>query len=169
VKAEFEALYQSHYPRVLGLCNRLLGRGMQAEDAAQEVFVRAYRRLDQYDTTLPFGAWVGGIATHHCVDLLRRRARERRLFDDAQPEAIADDALNGAALLTQTERTVRVQAAIAELPDKYRVPLVLAYYFESSYDEIAQALGVTSNHVGVLLLRGKRMLRGALAEFGEEP
>jgi DNA-directed RNA polymerase specialized sigma24 family protein len=46
---------------------------------------------------------------------------------------------------------------------------VLAYYFESSYDEIAQALGVTSNHVGVLLLRGKRMLRGALAEFGEEP
>ena len=67
-----------------------------------------------------------------------------------------------------TERGAKVRAAIAALPEKYRLPILLAYYDEASYDDIAEALGLSRNHVGVLLLRGKQALRKALAPSEEE-
>lgn len=161
---DFDSLYRSHYRRVFGLCLRLLGRHAQAEDAAQEVFVRAYRALDRYDPDQPFSAWVLGIASNHCIDLLRRRRREPGLFDDPDSEIaeLETDAPPLLEALVDAERAAAIGAAIEALPDKYRVPIVLAYYNESSYDEIAGALGITRNHVGVLLLRARRSLRREL-------
>ena len=66
------------------------------------------------------------------------------------------------------ERSGKVRAALAALPEKYRLPIVLAYYNDASYDEIAEALGISRNHVGVLLLRGKQALRKALAPSEED-
>jgi len=165
LKIDFAALYRSHYPRVFGLCRRLLGRTASAEDATQEVFVRAFRALDRYDSSQPFAAWVLGIASNHCIDLVRRRAHGAKLFDDfetdtAELEAAAPTALDS---LVDAERATEIRAAIASLPDKYRLPIVLAYYNESSYDEIAHTLGITRNHVGVLLLRARQQLRRDLA------
>ncbi len=174
---DFESLYVSHYGRVYGLCRRLLGRPSQAEDAAQEVFMRAYKALDRYDQHQPFANWVLGIASRYCIDLLRRRSREAKLFDDhAEVEEYVDEVSETAAArpttlesLVADEQGAQVKAAIGSLPDNYRVPLVLAYYNEWSYDEIATHLGVTRNHVGVLLLRAKRALRRVLDESGQEP
>jgi RNA polymerase sigma-70 factor (ECF subfamily) len=165
LKTEFDALYRDHYRRVYGLCLRLLRVPVQAEEAAQEVFVRAYRAFDQYDTSQPFAAWVLGIASNHCIDLIRRRSREGDLFGDADAE-LADlesetpDALEA---LVDAERASGIRMAIAALPDKYRLPIVLAYYNEWSYEAIAAELGITRNHVGVLLLRARRSLRSMLA------
>ena len=166
MKAEFEALYRDHYRRVFGLCLRLLRVPVQAEEAAQEVFVRAYRAFDRYDRGQPFSAWVLGIASNHCIDLIRRRSREADLFGDVDIEGAAVDAGSPDALkaLADAERTEEIRAAVAALPDKYRLPIVLAYYNEWSYDEIASELGITRNHVGVLLLRGRQSLRQSLAE-----
>lgn len=170
MKVDFEAIYRDHYRRVFGLCQRLLGREAHAEDATQEVFVRAYRALDRYDANQPFAAWLLSIASNHCIDLVRRRARGAKLFDDADTETheLASPAPTVLATLVDAERAAAIRAAIAALPDKYRLPIVLAYYNESSYDEIAHTLGVTSNHVGVLLLRAKQLLRRALAATQEE-
>ena len=166
MKAEFDALYRDHYRRVFGLCLKLLRLPVQAEEAAQEVFVRAYRAFDRYDSGQPFSAWVLGIASNHCIDLIRRRRREADLYGDADAERAALEAETPDALeaLADAERAAEIRAAVDGLPDKYRVPLVLAYYNEWSYDEIAAELGITRNHVGVLLLRGRRSLRSALAE-----
>lgn len=171
MKLDFDALYRSHYRRVLGLCLRMLGRAAEAEDAAQEVFVRAYRALDRYDPAQPFGAWVLGIATNYCIDRLRKRTSDARMFVDMDAEAaeLATEAPATLDLLVTAERAEAVRAAIAALPDRYRLPLVLACYGESSYDEIAAALGITRNHVGVLLLRARHALREALANSGEVP
>ena len=165
MKIDFEALYRDHYRRVFGLCLRLLGRAVQAEDAAQEVFVRAYRALDRYDTHLPFAAWVQGIASNHCIDLLRGRARDAQRFDDTDTKTDELESSMPAVLdtLVDAERAAAIRDAIAALPDKYRLPIVLAYYNDASYDEIAAALGISRNHVGVLLLRAKQLLRRALA------
>jgi RNA polymerase sigma-70 factor (ECF subfamily) len=165
LKVDFRALYRDHYQRVFGLCRRLLGRTGQAEDATQEVFVRAYRALDRYDSHQPFAAWILSIAGNHCVDLLRMRARDRKLFGDADAEVNELESSAPAPLdtLVDAERAAQIQAAIAALPEKYRVPIVLAYYNESSYDEIAHTLGVDRNHAGVLLLRAKQLLRRSLA------
>ena len=113
---------------------------MLAEDAAQDAFVRAYRALDRYDPTQPFSAWVVGIARNHCIDLLRRRRHGELRFGDEAAELAAAEAesIEGVDALVINERGGKVRAALAALPDKYRLPLVLAYYNEASYDEIAE-------------------------------
>src|SRR5260370_971567 len=84
-------------------------------------------------------AWILSITSNHCVDLLRTRARDAKLFGDFDAEFSELESSAPAPLdtLVDAERATALQAAIATLPDKYRLPIVLAYYNESSYDEIA--------------------------------
>lgn len=170
LQVRFEQLYRTHYARVRGLCRQLLGPSAPAEDATQEVFMRAYRAFENYDPAQSFASWVFAIASNYCVDVVRRRSKESALFAEREPEAAeleADEPGPLTGLMTR-ERAEAVQAAIAALPEKYRVPLALACYREASYDEIAELLGVTRNHVGTLILRAKRQLRAALTESEEE-
>ena len=165
----FEQLYRSHYRRVHGFCRHLLGRAAPAEDAAQEVFLRAYRAFDRYDPAQPFAGWIMSIASQYCIDVVRRRTRERRLFGDEDIEHIEAESGDRPSLetLVTTERAAELQAAIASLPDKQRIPLVLAYYEEASYEDIAATLGITRSHVGVLILRAKQALRRELGRVSE--
>src|SRR5690606_16569479 len=130
--ANFEQLYRSHYRRVHGLCRQLLGSTASADDAAQEAFIRAYRAFDRYDATQPFAGWIMSIATRYCIDVVRRRATETRLFDDKDVELVEFESNEAAALdtLITSERADELKEAIASLPDKQRIPLVLAYYEE---------------------------------------
>jgi RNA polymerase sigma-70 factor (ECF subfamily) len=164
-EAAFAELYRTHYRQVRALCRQLLG-AERAEDAAQEAFTRAYRNLDGYDRALPFGGWIMSIARNHCLDLLRRRGTERTLFgtEAAEAEAVAHEGPDQVGSLVLAERAAAVNAAVAALPERYRVPLALAYYADASYDEIAHELGITRTHVGVLLCRAKQLLRKTLAE-----
>jgi RNA polymerase sigma factor (sigma-70 family) len=92
-----------------------------------------------------------------------------RFGDEAAELAAAEsESTEGIDALVISERGGRVRAAIAALPEKYRLPILLAYYDDASYDEIAEALGLSRNHVGVLLLRGKQALRKTLAPSEEE-
>lgn len=168
--AEFEQLYVRHYRRVHGLCRQLLGSHGQAEDAAQEVFMRAYRSFGRYDPAQPFEGWILAIAGNYCIDLLRRRTKEASLFSDEDVEQLdaPSESPSPLGLLLSQERVGEVGEALAALPEKYRIPLVLAYYQEAGYDEIAAALGITRNHVGVLILRAKQALRRRLAETGHD-
>ncbi len=166
-RAAFDGLYRQHYPRVLGICRRLLGGISDAEDAAQEVFMRAFRALGRYDQKQPFGAWIGAIASNHCIDRLRQRQRLGKVFADTEtlPEA-EDPASAGADVLITSHRAEVIGRAVDALPEAYRLPIVMAYYADASHDEIAATLGITRNHVGVLLLRGRRRLRSMLADPG---
>src|SRR5947208_14398165 len=78
---DFAEIYKTHYRRVFSLCRYLLNSFDAAEDATHEVFLRAQRKLATYDPSLPFSSWLSGIATNHCIDLLRRRTTEKRIFD----------------------------------------------------------------------------------------
>ncbi len=160
----FEILYKEYYVRVFGLCRRLLNSAPLAEDATQEAFMRAYQSFDKYDTGQPFWQWIASIANNHCVDLLRKRSRLAGLFGDEETELelLESPDKQAVALLIEAEDTSALNAAVAQLPDKYRVPLVLAYYNDSSYDRIATDLSISRNHVGVLLLRAKQQLRSFL-------
>lgn len=127
--------------------------------------MRAYRAFDRYDPKQPFSAWITTIASRYCIDVVRRRAKEAQLFGDEDVERVEHDSDATSALdaLAASERAEELKAAIASLPDKHRIPLVLAYYEDASYDEIGAALGITRNHVGVLLLRAKKALRRAMS------
>ena len=166
----FAEFYRTLYSRVLGLCRHLLGSRAAAEDAAQEAFFRAHRTLASYDESQPFQAWIMSIATNHCIDIVRRRTKERTIFGSETTERVAAEADSTDVLgeLLADERARDLKAAVATLPDRYRLPLLLAYYGGSSYDEIATALGITKTHVGALICRGKQALRKALTSLEEK-
>jgi len=168
---DFEEIYRTHYRRVLNLCRYLLNSLDRAEDAAHEVFLRAHSRMDTYNPALPLSSWILRIASNYCIDILRRRTRERRIVDEAPVETM-DVPSNASGPLTEVlleERGHDVRKAMAGLPEKYRVPLVLAYYNELDYEEISGILGVERTQVTLLIFRGKQQLRQRLAkDHGKE-
>jgi RNA polymerase sigma factor (sigma-70 family) len=110
------------------------------------------------------------IASNYCIDVVRRRRKEAQLFGTEGDERIAAEADDSDVLgdLLAQERATELNAAIAELPERYRLPLVLAYYRDASYDEVAAALGITRTHAGALICRAKQALRRGLAPASAE-
>jgi len=154
-------MYGEFHPRVLRLCQYLLGSREDAEDAASEVFVRLPRALATYDRAQPFWNWLSTVARHHCVDRLRTRRSEQRVFEPATsdgPVPISQRASPLDELLT-TESQRSVRAALARLPEHYRTPLVLRYYHDLRYDEIASRLGLSRANVAIQVFRAKQRLR----------
>jgi RNA polymerase sigma-70 factor, ECF subfamily len=168
-EVSFAELYKTHYRLVFGICRRLLG-AERAEDAAQEVFARAYRSFASYDGAQPFGAWISRIASNYCIDVIRRAKKERQIFGTESEERIAAeaDSTNVLGDLLTVERAGEIRAAVAALPDRYRLPLVLAYFEEASHDDIAERLGITRQHVATLIFRAKQALRRELHADAEE-
>jgi len=163
-KAAFNTQYRAHYHQVLGLCRRMLGNMQDAEDATQEVFMKGYRSYAHYRQHRPFGPWIKSIASNHCIDLLRRRKRLTSVFADveADSEEPVDTALATEDALINAHDAHSINEAVIGLPEKYRLPIVMAYYSDASYEEIAGKLGIKRNHVGVLLLRARQQLRQVL-------
>jgi RNA polymerase sigma-70 factor, ECF subfamily len=167
---EFERLYREHHPRVLTICSRMLGSPDEAEDAANDVFTRLPGALRTYDPAQPFSPWLSRVAGNYCVDLLRKRRAERRLLEPADPDAPEPTAPGGSPLhdlLTQ-EQTEAVRQALASLPERYLVPLLMRYYGDLSYEEIADTLGTSRGRVAVLIFRAKQRLQKSLAENRRE-
>ncbi len=164
-------LYRQFSRRVFGLCRHLLGSREAAEDATSEVFVRVQRAIRSYDREQPFPQWLLAIVSHYCLDQLRRRRVEQRLFeaDEATlPELPAADSSPLSEVL-DAEQRAEVQAAVRELPERLRLPLVLRYYSELSYQQIAEQLELNRNTVATLILRAKKELRRRLAWSARRP
>ena len=161
---DFDALFRAHGRRVRQICRYLLGSTDEAEDAVQEVFLRVRQRYDQFDRARPFESWIVGVASHCCVDRLRHRNRETRLFgtDDVERDTIPAELRSPLDALLARERGRELRQAVADLPVKYRVPVVLAYFNELGYAEIARLLGIEHGHVAVLLFRARQRLRRTL-------
>lgn len=161
----FADLFGAFEADVTRLCRRMLGGRDEAQDAGSEAFLRAQRAFDQYKDAQPFRSWLLAIAAHHCVDRIRRRSREARIFE---PEE-AGDRVGGLApspldRVIRIEEGDRLRRAIEGLSDRYRVPVVMRYFADLDYGDIAETLEVSRAQVATLLFRGRRQLRAALAE-----
>lgn len=168
-QSEFENLYREHHPRVLAICRQMLGSPDEAEDAANDVFARLPGSWRTYDRAQPFGRWLARVAGNYCIDLLRKRRAERRLLEPADPEAPEPPAPLASPLhdLLSKEQSGAVREALFALPERYLVPLVMRYYSDLSYDEIAQTLGASRATVAVLIFRAKQLLRKSLSQPAE--
>jgi RNA polymerase sigma-70 factor (ECF subfamily) len=138
----------------------MLGDPQEAEDAAQEVFFRAYRKLDSYDPGRKFSTWVLSIASHHCIDRLRRRRLKWHSIDDENlPQDVMMSHEPGPERnALQSEREAQVQELLKTLSADYRTVVVLHYWYDLSYAEIAEATGSTVSAVKSRLFRARRML-----------
>ena len=160
-------IYRLYSRRVFGLCRYMLDSRESAEDATGEVFLKLQRSMETYDGSIPFARWLLKVTGNQCIDALRRRKRGRQVIVEEEEgvaviEAASSEPSPLSAVLSKEERA-QVRDAIARLPENYRVPLVLRYYGELSYDEIAQQLGLQRNYVAALLFRAKQELRRKLS------
>jgi len=119
----FGELYDSYHGRVLGLCRWLLDKQADAEDAAADVFLKVQRALASYDPFLPFLWWLLSVTSHHCVDRLRRRRLEARLFADEDMAATVSTGAQPCPLseILNDEQRRRVRELIDRLPERYRL------------------------------------------------
>ncbi len=158
------------YERLLGvLAFQKVGNRGEAEDVAQEAFLKAFAALEELRDPERFGPWLYGIAFRAAMDQLRRRGRRGVVvpLGDVEAEApgAGEDASGAASRREQSERLV---AALGELPDKYRLVLTLRYQKMMSYQEIAAHLEEPSGTIANRIHRAVKMLRGKLRELWTE-
>ncbi|HTX14280.1 MAG TPA: RNA polymerase sigma factor [Candidatus Baltobacteraceae bacterium] len=160
-------LYRQHAAAIFRFCRRVLPTREDAEDATTEVFMKVKQKIGTYDSSRPFTAWLYKVASNHCWDMLRRR-RIRQDLETGDLETLPLEHPDPSQLeKLQLEHTGKeVRTGLAKLPDRARMALVLRYYADMSYDEIADTLGVRRAFVGVLLLRARHQLRDALTAGG---
>jgi RNA polymerase sigma-70 factor (ECF subfamily) len=163
----FTELVEAHQHRLLRLCERMLGDVEEARDAAQEVFLKAYRKAADFRPQGQVYTWLYRIATNHCLNQLRRRRLVRfiHLENPEEHEAPAfdppDDAPDPATALESRRRWHATRKAIAQLPAGQRAVLVLARFEGLSYRQIAEVLGITEGAVESRLFRAMRRLEAA--------
>src|SRR6202167_6140050 len=157
-------LYGQYAPAIFRCCRRALPTREDAEDATTEIFMKVRQKLGTYDSSRPFTAWLYKVASNHCWDLLRRR-RIRQDLETGDLENMPLEHPDPGQLEKFLEETSgkQVRAALDKLRARARMALVLRYYSDMSYEEIADSLGVRRAFVGVLLLRARHHLRDALA------
>jgi RNA polymerase sigma-70 factor (ECF subfamily) len=157
-------LYRQFGAPIFRFCRRAMPTREDAEDATTEIFLKVREKLGQYDPTRPFAAWLYRVAANHCWDLLRRRRIRQDLETGDLENLPLEHPDPGQLELLVTQHTSQeVRKALDRLPSRARMALVMRYYSDMSYDEIADALGVRRPFVGVLLLRARHQLRDALA------
>lgn len=161
-KDAFAVVVRLYQGQILALCLRMTGNREDAADAAQQAFVQAYRHLDRYDSDQPFRPWLFRIATNECIGLLRRR--QAAVPDEAALAAVADPGAGAQTLVDLAADRERVRHAVARLPEMYQTAVVLHYFQELSYQEIARHTGLPIGTIGTHLYRAKQLLRKALAD-----
>src|ERR1700726_3743481 len=160
-------LYRDYAPAIFRFCRRALPTREDAEDATTEIFMKLKDKLVQYDTTRSFSAWLYKVAANHCWDMLRRRRiRQDKETDDLENVPLEHPDPSQLERLIEQRTSAEVRKALDKLGGRARMALVMRYYSDMSYDEIADALGVRRAFVGVVLLRARHELRQALGETG---
>lgn len=158
----FEALMVRNQGHVLANCRHLTGVPAEAEDLAQEVFVKAFFALRKFEERSSFRTWVRQIKVNHCLNhLAQRKKRQAVDVDDpavAQDAALRVDPAALGQLLAEDERA-RIRAVLDRLSENLRVPLVLRDLDGLSYQEIADHLGVGMSAVKMRIKRGREEFR----------
>ena len=162
----FQILVERYQKQVFSLAYRLCGDYDEAQDMAQEAFIRIYQELPRFDASRRFFPWMYRVAHNVCVNQLARRPRESTpldevfdLADDSGPAAHPEQAF------AQLEQADAVRTAIAALPEAYRLPLVLKYLEGLSYKQISDQLSLPVSTIETRLFRGRNMLKQLLAAY----
>lgn len=155
----FGRIVQAYQKPVYNLCYRMLGNQVEAEDAAQETFLRAYNNLHRYDPDRKFLNWILSIASNHSIDRLRRKRHIQVPLDDAPfVEQLHSHDESPQARVERKEKADAVQHWIDQLSPNYRTPLVLLYWYDYSYEEIAETLKLSVPAVKSRLHRARKQV-----------
>lgn len=163
----FAEIVDTFQNAVYNLCYRLLGERTEAEDATQEAFLRAYSNLRRYDHGRAFKTWLLTIASNHCIDRLRKRRVQYLSIDEPLPGsmALSSDEPQPEQVTMMHERSEHIQGLLNDLNEVDRTAVVLRYWYDYSYAEIAETLETTESAIKSRLYRARQ----ALAEMLDDP
>ncbi len=165
----FGEIVEIYKDKVFQICFRMLGNRQEAEDLAQEAFVRAYVNIRSFNITMKFSTWLYRIATNLCIDRLRKKKPDYYL--DAEVAGteglnmysqIASDLAKPEEEVESLELQETIQVEIMKLPEKYRSVIVLKYIEELSLKEISEILDLPVGTVKTRIHRGREALRKQL-------
>jgi RNA polymerase sigma-70 factor, ECF subfamily len=153
----FANLVEAYQGPVYNLAYRMLGSAVEAEDATQETFVRMYTKLHTYQPERKLSSWVLSIASHYCIDRLRRRSHGPWLSLDEEPvaEVLPSTQAEPEDEALRKEMVGEVQELVAGLAPPYRLPVILRYWQDMSYQEIAEVMGISVQAVKSRLHRAR--------------
>lgn len=157
----FGQLVMQYQQAVYNIAYRLTGNRQEAEDVAQESFVKTYQALDRFDAQRPFAPWLYRIATNTALNWIKRRRPESELDEEFSAHGTTP---NPEAQAITAETTDRLRAAVADLPPNYRAVIELRHFQGLSYREMSEVLDAPLSDVKSWLFRARRRLRRALAE-----
>ena len=160
-RASFGQLMHRYAGAVYNLTYRMLGSAEDAEDASQEIFLRAYTRLASFDRQRRFSTWLLSVGSNYCIDRLRRRRFSWLTLDDAAFALPSNDRGPERIALDHEQQAV-IQRALQQLPENYRMVTVLRYWSDLSYEEIAKVTGLSESTIKTRLHRARHMLAKAL-------
>lgn len=154
-----DRLLRRHYDRIWAICRRIAVNEADAADATQEALLLIVRRIDTFDGRAKFSTWSHRVATNACLDELRRRKRRPSLGlidDDPDDDRVTADP--GAAHDSHVIDRLDIDAALAEVPEEFRAPLVLRDLVGHDYAEISHILGIPPGTVRSRIARGRSRL-----------
>jgi RNA polymerase sigma-70 factor (ECF subfamily) len=155
----FSRIVEAFQRPVFNLCYRMLGNPEDAEDAAQESFWRAFQGLSKYDFQRPFGTWMLSIAAHYCIDRLRRKRPIMLSLESLLPDEDAPDGTPDPEDQTHRKQEQEaVQRLLETLGREERAMVVMRYWHDMSYEEIARSLRVSVGAVKSRLHRARHTL-----------
>ena len=161
----FGELVEQYRDNVYRLAYRMCGNAYDADEAAQEAFVAAWRALPTFRGDAKFSTWLYRLTTNAAIDVMRREKRHQTVGDGEMME-LADDAASPQETVERTEQQEAVQTALATLSEEYREVLLLRYMEELDYAEIAEVLQLPSGTVKSRINRAKAALKNALLKSG---
>ena len=158
----FEALVNQHARYIYTLTNRLLSNRQEAEDLAQETFVRAWRNLHKFRGDAQFRTWLYRIATNLCYNRLPRLKQELAALDPDDNLALYDSAPRAEQQVIRAEEQAELKDVINTLPESYRLLVILRHIQDLSYAEIAQVTDLPLGTVKTGIFRARKMLKERL-------
>jgi RNA polymerase sigma-70 factor, ECF subfamily len=165
----FSCLVEVYQTPVFNLCHRMLGNIEEAEDAAQETFLRAYRNMRGYDLQRSFSTWLLSIAAHYCIDQIRRRRLSFLSFEDLPHYDPPDLEPGPESSFFNNEDQQQVQRLLSSLSPQDRAAVVMRYWYDFSYEEIGESLSLTVSAVKSRLHRSRRLLADQWVKQGNKP
>ncbi len=159
----FAKLVEAYQVPVYNLAYRMLGSTAEAEDATQETFLRVYTRFDTYDPTRKLSSWILSIASHHCVDRLRRRRESTVSMEEIMAwRWVPDEKPRPEERVVTREKSREMRRILDALPAQYRLVIVLRYWYDMSYEEIADVTESTVSAVKSRLHRARQVVASML-------
>ena len=161
----FAELLSRYKNLVYSVILRMVNDPEEANDLAQEVFIKIYKNLDKYHPEYKFSTWIIRIATNHVIDFRRKKKQETISMDDMVYEPADHDTPESAFL--KREGRMNVAKALEALPDMYKIPIVLYHQQGLSYQEISNIIGEPLSKVKNRIFRGRKLLKEMLLKQKE--